>query len=258
MKPTSLIYDGSFKGFLTAIFTIYEEKLEPMAINPTEEKTSGLFSENLEVITDELKARRVLNGIRKKISQIAFTRIKYAFLSELPGMELQLYKMFEYIFQSEEKVATDYSHPAVLNIAKTAKKVGREKHRMEAFVRFRLTKDDLYFAMIEPDFNVLPLIAKHFKSRYADQNWIIYDQKRKFGIYYNLKEVEFISLELPKDIGLSGANQEYFDATEIQFQKLWKKYFDSTNIKSRANTKLHVQHVPKRYWKYLSEKSPFA
>ncbi|WP_369385311.1 DUF4130 domain-containing protein [Jejuia pallidilutea] len=27
-------------------------------------------------------------------------------------------------------------------------------------------------------------------------------------------------------------------------------------MEERINTKLHIQHVPKRYWKYLSEKQP--
>lgn len=78
---------------------------------------------------------------------------------------------------------------AVLKAAQTVKKVGREKHRMEAFVRFRLTRGGIYFAAIEPDFNVLPLINSHFKSRYADQKWIIYDLKRNFGIAYDLRVV---------------------------------------------------------------------
>jgi hypothetical protein len=33
-----------------------------------------------------------------------------------------------------------------------------------------------------------------------------------------------------------------------------KPKVDHTNIKERKNDKLHVQHVPKRYWKYLTEK----
>ncbi|RZL34744.1 MAG: DUF4130 domain-containing protein, partial [Pedobacter sp.] len=41
---------------------------------------------------------------------------------------------------------------------------------------------------------------------------------------------------------------------EELYTHLWKDYFKSTNIESRKNTKLHVQHVPKRYWKYLTEK----
>ena len=126
---------------------------------------------------------------------------------------------------------------------------------MEAFVRFRLTKDGIYFAAIEPDFNVLPLIRTHFKNRYADQKWIIYDLKRNYGVAYDLSAVAYITLDLAPEIGISGAPEAYFHTSEISFQELWKQYFTSTNIKGRANQKLHVQHLPKRYWKYLTEKN---
>lgn len=137
-------------------------------------------------------------------------------------------------------------------------KVGREKHRMEAFVRFRLTHDGIYFALIEPDFNVLPIISRHFTSRYADQEWIIYDLKRGFGLHYDKNSTQFIQLDLPENVGISGAPSEYFANEEIAFQELWQAYFNNVNIKSRVNTRLHLQHVPRRYWKYLTEKSSFA
>lgn len=258
MQNVVLTYDGSFEGFLTCVFNAYEEKLQVVDIIAFGEEQNQLFSETRNVITEEFKVQRVLKGLKKKVSSNTFLRIKWAFLSEIQGIELNMYHMICYIFSSEEKVELDYSHPAVLHIAKVAKQVGREKHRMEAFVRFRLTKDDVYFAIIEPDFNVLPIISKHFKSRYADQKWLIYDSKRKIGVHYDLQKLEYVSLQLPEDIGISGGNLEYFDEGEIYFQKLWKDYFDATNIKSRVNMRLHVQHVPKRYWKYLSEKSPFT
>ncbi|GAA4315214.1 TIGR03915 family putative DNA repair protein [Pontixanthobacter gangjinensis] len=258
MKEVVLKYDGSFKGFLTCIFQAYEQKLKVVEIVPAGEDQQQLFSQTEEVTTEELKALRVLKALQKKTSKNGFTRIKWAFLSEAPGIEMKLYEVIKYVFASKQEVDKDYSHPAVLYITDIAKQVGREKHRMEAFVRFRLTRDDIYFAIIEPDFNVLPIILKHFRSRYADQKWLIYDIRRKFGLYYNLQDTEYVSMELPEDMGISGANPEYFEEGEIYFQKLWKEYFDSTNIKSRVNMRLHVQHVPKRYWKYLSEKSPFA
>jgi len=52
-------------------------------------------------------------------------------------------------------------------------------------------------------------------------------------------------------------NSDVFSDIEIEYQKLWSEYFDHTNIKERKNTKLHTQHVPKRYWKYLTEKKIF-
>ena len=43
---------------------------------------------------------------------------------------------------------------------------------------------------------------------------------------------------------------------ETDYQELWKAYFKSVDIPERRNLKLHLQHVPKRYWKYLVEKQP--
>ena len=258
MQGVVLKYDGSFKGLLTCVFMAYEQKLKVVEILPAGEEQEQLFYELQEVITENEKAQRVLTGLQKKISRNGLTSIKWALLSEAKGIEMKIYDMLTYVFSSKINIDKDYTHPSVLYITQVAKQVGREKHRMEAFVRFRLTRDDIYFAVIEPDFNVLPIITGHFRRRYADQKWLIYDIRRKIGVYYDLEKTEFVSLELPEDIGISGANPEYFEEGEIYFQKLWKEYFDSTNIKSRVNMRLHVQHVPKRYWKYLSEKSPFA
>lgn len=58
----------------------------------------------------------------------------------------------------------------VLKVAQTAKKVGRKKHRMEAFVRFQLTKDNIYFVNIEPNFNVLPLTKSILQRATATKN----------------------------------------------------------------------------------------
>ena len=127
---------------------------------------------------------------------------------------------------------------------------------MEAFIRFQRTKDDLYFATIAPDFNVLPLIASHFKDRYADQNWLIFDNRRRYGIHYDsatLKLVEVL-VDLQKDTSGEFLSQSVCHEEEVEYQKLWKEYFDSVNIASRKNTKLHIRHVPARYWRYLTEK----
>ncbi|MEJ2898553.1 putative DNA modification/repair radical SAM protein [Acinetobacter sp. NS-4] len=40
-----------------------------------------------------------------------------------------------------------------------------------------------------------------------------------------------------------------------QYDQLWKNYFHSVNIQARQNMKLHIQYVPKRYWRYMNEKS---
>ena len=249
----TLIYDGSFNGFLTAIFIGFEQKLHQADIQRQGQIQSGLFAETEIIFTNVEKAQRVWNGVHKK-SNSAIKNIYFAFLSEQNNVEALLYQYVQKLMGGTYKGTTDFSDDCVLKINQLAHKVGREKHRMEAFVRFQLTKDDVYFANIEPDFDVLPLISKHFRNRYADQQWIIYDVKRKYGLFYDLERVEIISLDLT-DVHTNRVDKSnVFNDTEYEYQDLWNNYFKSTTIKSRINTKLHVQHVPKRYWKYLSEK----
>lgn len=249
----TLIYDGSFNGFLTAVFHGFEQKLPYADIQAQGQVQRGLFAETETIFTNKEKAQRVWNGIRNK-SNTAIKHIYFAFLSEQRDIETLLYRYTQKLMGNKANIALDFSDDCVLKINQLAHKVGREKHRMEAFVRFQLTKDQIYFANIEPDYDVLPLISKHFRNRYADQQWIIYDVKRKYGLYYNLDKVEIISLDLEDIFSNSIKRNNRLTSAEHEFQDLWQNYFKSTTIKSRINSKLHTQHVPKRYWKYLSEK----
>jgi probable DNA metabolism protein len=152
----------------------------------------------------------------------------------------------------EHSVENSYGHFAVLRVSQISKMVSRERHRMEAFVRFSLTTDGIYFATIEPDYNVIPVLVRHFKNRYADQKWIIYDTKRKYGIYYDLSTVTEIELHFSEEF--REQSPLVFSESEEIYQALWRDYFKHTNIPARKNTKLHIRHVPKRYWKLLVEK----
>jgi probable DNA metabolism protein len=250
----TLYYDGTFDGFLTCVFDIYELKLSNVTFQRKEQVQESLFGSAIEVITDLEKADRVWKGVKSKTSARGSLRVYIAFLSGQPQIEELLLNYMQQAFRSKIPIDSDFGNETVLKVSQIAKSVGREKHRMEAFVRFKLTTDGIYFANIEPDFDVLPLISKHFKSRYADQKWIIYDLKRQYGLYYNLETVEVMLLSLPDDFDPTKTKTEFFTASEIEFQTLWQDYFESTNIASRKNMKLPVQHVPKRYWKYLSEK----
>ena len=158
------------------------------------------------------------------------------------------------LFRSGKGAEQNFGDPHVLAVAQYAKKVEREKHRMEAFIRFQQTADGYFYCGIDPDFNVLPLIMGHFKARYIAQQWIIYDLKRNYGLHYDLQEVTEIHISEADRHQLKKPAAGLLSEEEAHYGSLWKDYFKSTNIAARKNTKLHVQHVPRRYWKYLTEK----
>ena len=248
------IYDGTWAGFLTAIFEIYERGKINVSITTVNRFLPDAFAMPYYVVTDELRAKRVWTGLEKKISAKASRSLYSCFLSELPGIENSLYGYIRLVFEKSESPEKAYGDANVLNISRVDKMVHREKHRMEAFVRFQLFKDNLYYAGIEPDFNVLPLISNHFKRRYADQRWLIYDLKRNYGIYYDLEKVDEVTLSFTNTVNVR-SNESLFHQDEALYQTLWKDYFKHVNIKERKNDKLHLQHVPKRYWKNLTEKN---
>ncbi|RZJ66854.1 MAG: DNA metabolism protein [Flavobacterium sp.] len=255
---TTYIFDGSFEGLLTSIFDFYELKPKSVQLVCRAYHQPGLLEETHEVISDEAKAKRVWDGLKKKLSFDWQQRFYKTYLSELPESFSHLFEFARYIFDNPAGAEKNYGHESVIAISKMDRSVNRERHRMKAFIRFQETADGIFYAPIEPDYNVLPLIASFFKSRYADQKWIIYDLKRKYGLYYDLEKVEEITFDFVSEIN---SGQPYLpvdslDKKEELYGLLWNDYFKSTNIPARKNMKLHIQHVPKRYWKYLTEKRP--
>ena len=250
---TTLFYDGTFEGLLSAVFEIYERKLTLVKVQKGELFETAMFEDALKIISNDVYATRVLKGLRQKLSPNGVQRLYIAHLSEMMNEENNLIGYIRYAFDSPQNIEDDYGNKFVMRVSEIVRMVRREKHRMEAFVRFQKLKDGVYYASIEPDLNVLPLLIRHFRNRYADQKWMIYDLKRNYGIYYDQHDTEFVSLDFS---AISKPNEIIAAYTEDEsiYQHLWKNYFHSVNIPARKNTKLHVRHIPKRYWKHLTEK----
>jgi len=249
-----VLYDGSFAGLLTAVFEIYEYKVGQPDIRKAGTANGSLFGNPHTVETNLDKSKRVFKKLQERVTPWAARQLYNAWLSELKDIENVILRYIQYSLNTKLAVENNYTHADVLMIQQTSRKVHREKHRMEAFVRFQLTRDQLYYCIIQPDYNVLPLISKHFEDRYADQRWLIYDGLRKYGLYYDLEKVEEVQMNFEADLNSLQHLQEVFDEKEELYQQLWKQYFNSVNIGARKNMKLHIQHMPKRYWKYLIEK----
>lgn len=248
------VFDGSFEGLLTAVFESFERKHTQVRLL-LQGQTQNAFGEVFYIHPDPVKAERVWKGLQKKTGDVGYKNYYKAFLSEDPVIFQHLMDYALYIFHHGEGHALNFGNDHVLAIAQMSRKVHREKHRMEAFVRFQKSSDGLFVALIYPDYNVLPLIVPHFKNRYADQAWLIYDEKRKYGIHYDLAQVHEVKLGLQSVQDLSPAHTAInIEEKEVLYSSLWRTYFKSTNIVERKNMKLHVQHVPKRYWRYLTEK----
>ncbi|ACU08639.1 Uracil-DNA glycosylase [Flavobacteriaceae bacterium 3519-10] len=252
---TTLVYDGSFGGLLTAVFEVFEYRFHLAEIISKENfHNETFFSEVHEVLTDENKADRVTKKLEKNLGKSGVKQLLLVYLSEMPNSgNLILSAVRQSIKNPEQNILQNFGDRDIMDIAKICKSMSREIHRLHAFVRFEKLEDGMFFAKVEPDFNVLAVGFKFFRDRYADQKWMIYDLKRKFGVIYDLNSTEFFYPENDQLYALENSRNMHHDE-EKKYSRLWQRYFTKTNIVERKNMKLHIQHVPKRYWKYLTEK----
>lgn len=247
-------YNNTFEGFLTVVFECYSRGAYPVDIKPKNGTQRNIFGEHVYIESDPVKAARVWKGLRNKLAGKNKDLPFYSFLSETEGIEMRIFRFIRRLLSEQFNVETDYGDPDILFLIQVAQKVKREARRMMQFVRFQRTKEGLCFCGIEPQFDVIPLVLNHYKKRFANQKWIIYDLKRDYGIFYDLKEMIEIAITNKEFNELNGAvKNNLLEEGEEFYQDLWRTYFKNINIKERKNLRLQRQHLPQRFWKYLPE-----
>ena len=249
------VYDKTFEGLLTAVFDAYSRRTFPDLLVTEGEPFPLFYDEAIRIYTDDRKAERVWKGLEKKISKSSLSGLTVTWLSELPEVDLLLFRYIRKAIDAPATIEFNLGDPDILETAKIWKKVNNERLRVMQFFRFQKAADGTFFAAVKPVYNVLPLTLPHLKDRFADQCWLLYDLKREYGYYYDLKEATEVRFEEKEAHLLSGLlDEELMDADEKLFQQMWKTYFKSIAIKERLNPKLHRQHMPARFWKYMPEK----
>ena len=252
---TVFVYDKTFEGLLTAVFDAYSRRSFPDLLLAEGEPFPLFYDEAVTICTGDAKVYRVWKGLQKRLSAMALSVITVTWLSELPETDMLLFRYIRKAIDAPRTIELNFGDPDVLEVSKVWKKVTNERLRVIQFLRFQKTADGTFFAAVKPVYNVLPLTLPHLKDRFADQCWLLYDLKREYGYYYDLKEATEVRFEEKEAHLLSGLlGEELMDADEKLFQQMWKTYFKSIAIKERLNPKLHRQHMPARFWKYMPEK----
>lgn len=238
------LYDGTFEGILTCIYHhYYTEKAS--GIFHRDSYQSTLLGGYMEVETDQMKAVTVYEAIERKISSYDLRRIYKAYLSNDPDKETKILKYIVLGFREGAKISMLHGNQTVFDIQAIEKKIEVEKERMLQFVRFSVMENDVLYARIEPDNDVVELIAGHFCDRFRNEPFIIHDVKRsKALIAYRKKWYisQFDEYDIPE-----------VSADEHDYRRLWKNYFENIAIRERTNPRCQKNFMPVRYWKHLTE-----
>lgn len=266
------IYDGSFDGLLTVIWHHYYT-----------DRAAGIFTEDRyqpsflqgcrEVATEAEKADRVYKAIRSKISEYDLRSVYRAWLSCDPQKEMKILRYLVLGFRQGHRTSSLHGEPAVADFQAILKKIGHESERMLQFVRFSVIpagagrrvaepggsakpvvtpaeagqRDarEILYARVEPDNDVIELVAKHFCDRFRSEPFIIHDvgrDKAVIGYEGRWAVTAFALAEVPE-----------VTEDEKSFRQLWKQYFDHIAILQRTNSRCQNNFIPDRYRKHLTE-----
>lgn len=240
------IYDDSFDGLLTTIFYAYPSK-EAITITRQSMYQPNLLHTPISIPTEIDKANRVATSIQQKLGSDIFRQVYYLYLCELLGCEKLILDYLHLCYKFGASITLAKHHDTIIEVDTLCRKVSHESHRMNGFVRFKEVAPMCYYATIEPDHHVLPLLSGHFTRRFSDQSFVIHDLKRHIALIYNEKEAYLQELTPEESLSLS--------STHIKdgFEELFQAFYASTTIASRLNPKLQKRLMPVRYWKHLVE-----
>lgn len=237
-----IVYDGTFEGYLTVIFTQYKEIFK---IKIESEKDQISFLDQKYIKTNFEKAKRIEDSIKKNISKEFYYDIKIAFKSDYKNKDTIIARLIKLSFLKGEKI-TKSTNKYAIAFNKMVKNYGREAHAFMGLLRFKEIQEGFLFGQYESHNDILEDLSRHFLQRMPKEKFVIYDKNRNkafVSIYGNFEVVEILNLDIKE------SKKEEF------FQNLWIGFYDAIAIKERKNKKLMIENMPKKYWKYLPEKN---
>lgn len=237
------LYDGSFEGLLCCVFESYAQKEIPADILSPDMPQTVLFPAK-EIATDPSKAQRVLDSIPKRMGPEALDFLRQAFLTCLPQKELYILLFLRMGYSHGPSVMDMLADDVVHTLFKAVKHLKNESHLLKGFLRFSVFNNVLV-GEIEPKNYVLPLLAQHFCQRYPEERFLIFDKTHGMALAYRPYQSAIMAVE---DLVLPEPDQE-----EQFFREMWRLFYDTIEVQGRHNPRCRMSHMPKRYWKYMTE-----
>lgn len=239
------LYDGTYEGFLSAIFDAFDRRENPDDIVSQMPDQIDFFQTFHHVATDAAHARRVEQGIVRSMGADILSYVFAAMHSTEPGAGRYLLAFLQLGFKIGSSILERLTEDAVVRVMRMSRHVWFEAGRFREFLRFRELENGVYIAQYEPQNDVTELMMPHFADRFADQPFIIHDRgRKKAGICHRGSWMMASSenMMIPPE-----------SERESQYQKLWLCFYDTVAIKARENPKLRRQLMPKKYWKDMLE-----
>lgn len=154
-----------------------------------------------------------------------------------------LYALIWRATHGERQLLEVASDPLVHRLHLMRKAIGRDLHKMHAFLRFRRVAGgvrETFAAWFEPDHHILEAAAPFFVDRFRSFDWSILTPEG--SAHWDGETVRF---------GPPGRREDVPDGDG--FEAGWQGYYESTFNPARLNLDAMRAEMPKKYWKNMPE-----
>ena len=236
-------YDGTFEGLLSCVFESFARRTIPLDVQPWDEAQLSLLP-GRSVETDLARAGRVADSLRTRISVDFYDFVTRAFLTCLPDKALQILLLTHKAYRTEPQILDHLTDETVARLTRANDHLAHEAHLLTGFIRFSLM-GSILVSQIGPKNQVLPLLAPHFAQRYPREAFLIHDQTHGMALVYRPYEWAIVPM--------AGLEMAEPDGEEARCRRLWREYYDAIAVEGRENPKCRMSHMPKRYWRFMTE-----
>lgn len=159
-----------------------------------------------------------------------------------------LYSLIWRITHGERALLEVASDPLVHRLVLMAKAVGRDLHKMHAFLRFRRVSAEAgehFVAWFEPEHFILEAAAGFFVDRFRGMKWSILTPVG--SLYWN-----------GESLAAGPAAQRGDAPAGDEAEQAWRGYYESTFNPARANAAAMRAEMPRKYWHNMPETQAIA
>ena len=162
-----------------------------------------------------------------------------------PQRHALLYRLLWRLTRGERDLLQRLTDSDMARAQVLVKSVGRDSHKMKAFVRFRERPAEVggkpvYLSWFEPEHFIVERVAPFFVRRFAGMHWSILTPYR--SAHWNGEQLQF------------GAGASRRDAAgDDALEGLWRTYYANIFNPARLKISAMKSEMPMKYWKNLPE-----
>lgn len=144
------------------------------------------------------------------------------------------------VIHEDKQLLENITDNQIMRLNHMQKSVGRDIHKMHAFVRFQKISDsDHYVAWFEPEHLILKKTSSFFKNRFKNMTWSILTPDG--GMHWDQQSLFYTEPSSERPV----INDE--------LESLWLEYYRNIFNPARLKLKAMQSEMPKKYWKNLPE-----